>query len=187
MVSSKALYVITQPFVLSRQQAAQGTWQNFIVPLTGIYYRSSAVNYVIPSYFRICCLREWREPRINGTCAVDKKTKSVTPAWTSHSFLRLLEQITPTEWLRRCRCMIVQLWKFKCKTVLTGQKSRGCAPCEDSKGVWLEWCTPKCMSIWSLRGWPFFGKGVFTDAISKTKTRSYCACQNDHRKTFHKQ
>ena len=41
----------------------------------------------------MCCLREWREHRINGTCAVDK-TKSVTPAWNIHGFLRLLEQIT---------------------------------------------------------------------------------------------
>ena len=161
MVSSKTSYMITQPFVLSRQQEAQGTWQNFIVPLTGIYYGSSAVNYVILSYFRMCCLREWRKHRINGTCAVDK-TKSVTPAWTIHSFLRLLEQITQMEWLRQCRYVIVLLWKLKCKMVLTGQKSRGCAPFGGSKGVsWLEWCTSKCMSIWSLKGWPFFGKSPY--------------------------
>ena len=161
MVSSKTSYMITQPYVQSRQQEAQGIWQNFIVPLTGIYYGSSAVNYVILSYFRMCCLREWRKHRINGMCAVDK-TKSVTPAWTIHSFLRLLEQITQMEWLRQCRYMIVLLWKLKYKMVLTGWKSRGCAPFGGSKGVsWLEWCTFKCMSIWSLKGWPFFGKSLY--------------------------
>ena len=177
MVSSKTSYMITQPFVLSRQQEAQGTWQNFIVPLTGIYYGSSAVNYVILSYFRMCCLREWWKHRINGTCAVDK-TKSVTPAWTIHSFLRLLEQITQMEWLRQCRYVIVLLWKLKCKTVLTGQKSRG----------WTGWSdVPPNACLSGVSKGDLFLERVFTDAISEIKMRSYYTCGNDHHQTFYKQ